>query len=305
MCLGECRATRRKPFYYSRSEGRWTGVVKKGVVRMSEEKKTKAKAKTKKAGTRKTAKSETSRQKPSVVKKDSLVYVDYVARTKDDNEIFDLTLEDVARQEGIYRENARYEPVLVAVGHNWLLEAIEEGLIGMKVGETKTIEVPPERGAGHRDPKKIKLIPKTRLAKLGVKPIRGERVKMGNDEGVITNVTGRKVRVDFNSPLAGKTLVFDVTVRSIVTGTKDKIIAIVKRRIPAIPEGMLSVSKTKGAVTIELPEVSRYIEGIQYAEIGIASDIIKLMDDVKEVKIVTKFERRVPKETTEESEEGE
>jgi len=268
---------------------------------MSKEKKAtpkKTKAKTKSASEKKKA--------PPVVKKGSLIYLDYVARTKEDGEIFDLTIEDVAKEEGVFKENARYEPILVAVGHNWLLEAIEEELVGMKVGESKRIEVPPERGAGPRDPKKIKLIPKTRLAKLGAKPIKGERVKMGNDEGVITHVTGRKVRVDFNSPLAGKTLVFDVTVRDIVKGTKEKLLAIVKRRIPAIPEAMLSVSKAKGVVTIEMPEVSRYIEGIQYAEIGVASDVLKLMEDVNEVRLVVKFEKRVPKEEKEEKEsEGE
>ena len=262
---------------------------------MPEEKKKKTASK--KSATKNTTKRTTRKPKVETeVKKGSLIYLDYVARTKEDGEIFDLTMEDVAKREGVYNEKGRYEPMLVAVGHNWLLEAIEEELVGMKIGESKTIEVPPERAAGPRDPSKIRQIPKTKLAKLGVKPIKGERVKIGNEEGVITLVTGRKVRVDFNSPLAGKTLVFDVTVRGIVSDPKEKILAIVKRRIPGIPEQMFNISKAKGTVTIELPDLTRYIDGIQYAEIGIASDLLKIFDDVSKVKVVITFERKEKKD---------
>ncbi|MHA1771264.1 MAG: FKBP-type peptidyl-prolyl cis-trans isomerase [Candidatus Thorarchaeota archaeon] len=239
-----------------------------------------------------TPKKKTTKKTETKVKKGSLVYVDYVGRIKEDNEIFDLTIEEVAKKEGVYNERGRYEPMLVAVGHNWLLEAIEEELEGMKVGESKHIEIPPERAAGPRDPSKIKLFPKTKILKMGIRPIKGERVKIGNDEGIITLVTGRKVRIDFNSRLAGKTLVFDVTVKGIVSDTKEKIMAIVKRRIPGIPEEMFKVSKSKGVVTVEMPELTRYIEGVQYAEIGLASDIVKIMDDVNEVKLVVVYKRK-------------
>ena len=102
--------------------------------------------------------------------------------------------------------------------------------------------------------------------------------------------------MDFNSPLAGKTLVFDVTVRGIVSDPKEKILAIVKRRIPGIPEQMFNISKAKGTVTIELPDLTRYIDGIQYAEIGIASDLLKIFDDVSKVKVVITFERKEKKD---------
>ena len=101
----------------------------------------KAKTTEKKKATKtasKTTKKDAKPKAETVVKKDSLIYVDYVGRTKDDGRIFDLTLEEVAKEEGLFREDDRYEPILVAVGSNWLLEAIEEELIGMKVNETPT-----------------------------------------------------------------------------------------------------------------------------------------------------------------------
>jgi FKBP-type peptidyl-prolyl cis-trans isomerase 2 len=231
----------------------------------------------------------------------SLVYIDYVGKTKDDGKIFDLTDEEVAKEEGLYKEDGRYEPVLVLIGWNWLLAALEEEIVGMKVGEKKTIEIPPEKGAGPRDPKKVKLIAKTKLAKQGVRPIKGEEITFGRERGVISQVLGRRVRVDFNSPLAGKTLVFDVTVREIVTDTKDKMMAVIKRRIPGLPEDTYSVSVKGKVVTVNLPKESRYIQDVQYAEIGIAADLLKVHEAAQEVKLVVTFERPEPPKTEEDS----
>jgi FKBP-type peptidyl-prolyl cis-trans isomerase 2 len=249
-------------------------------------------------------KTKKSKKKSSkeIIEAGTLAYVDYVGRTKDDGTIFDLTIEDVAKEEGLYKEDGTYEPLLVCIGWNWLLAAVEDELVGMKVGESKTVEVPPEKGAGPKDPKKIKLIAKTKLAKQGVRPIKGEEIKFGNERGIITQVLGRRVRVDFNSPLAGKTLVFDVTVREIISEQKEKILAVIKRRVPALPKDQYSVSLEKKIITIELPKESRYLQDIQYAEIGIAADALKVIEDAEKVKMIVTYERPEPPEPPEISE---
>jgi len=261
---------------------------------MSEKKSTKTKKKkpAKKTAAKKPAKKTTKKTKAeTVVGEKSLVYIDYSATTKDDGVVFDTTMEAVAKDSGIFRENDRYEPMLVAIGWNWLLAALEEELIGMKVGDFKTVEVPPEKGAGPRDPKKVKMIAKTKLAKHKTRPIKGEQITFGNERGVITAVFGRQVRVDFNSPLAGRTLEFDVTLRSIITDPLEKIQAVVKRRMPGIPDEDFNFSIAKKIVTIEMPKETRYIQDVQYAEIGIAADALKVFDDAKEVKLVVTFDR--------------
>ena len=251
----------------------------------------------------KTAKKKTTEKKASakkteelVVKDDSLDYIDYVGKTKDEGLIFDLTLESVAKEEGLYKEDNRYEPELVAIGWNWMLPAIEEGLVGMKVGESKTIKVPPEKAFGARDPQKVKSIAKAKLRKLGVRGYVGEEVTVGNERGVIRTILGRTIRVDFNSPLAGKDIVFDITVREIVSGVDAKLKAVIKRRIPPLPDDKFNVAVKGKVVTIDLPWESRYIENIQYAEIGIAMDALKVVEKAKEVKLVTTFERPAPRE---------
>lgn len=263
---------------------------------MSDEKDQKT-TKKKSATKKKTKKGE------DVVSEKSLVYVDYVGRTKEDGKIFDLTVEEIAKEEGLYREDGHYEPYLVAIGWNWLLAALEEEIVGMKVGETKTVEIPPEKGAGPRDPNKIKLIAKTKLAKQGVRAIKGEEITFGRERGVITAVLGRRVRVDFNSPLAGKTLVFDVTVREIISDTLGKLEAIVKRRIPGLPDDRFDITVKGKTITINLPKETRYIQDIAYGEIGIAGDALKIHEDAKEVKIIVTYERPEPPPESESSEE--
>ncbi|MHA2312995.1 MAG: FKBP-type peptidyl-prolyl cis-trans isomerase [Candidatus Thorarchaeota archaeon] len=269
------------------------------------EKKAKKKTATKKAAPKKTAKKaapkKSKKKEETTVKEGSLIYVDYVAKTKDDGTIFDLTLEEVAKAEGLYSEKDRYEPILVAVGSNWLLEAIEEGLVDMKIDESKKINVPPERGAGVRDPSLVKKIAKIRLEKQGVRIQKGERVTVGREQGVITQVLGRTAILDFNPPLAGKTLVFDVTVKGIVSEPNDKIMAVLKRRLPGVPPEKYSVSVKGKTITIEFPKESRYIQDFQYAEIGVAMDALKVISKADKVKMIVTYDRPEAPPATEET----
>ncbi len=270
---------------------------------MSKKKATKTTAKKKAKKEAKTTKKKATKKKvENVVKDGSLIYVDYIAKTKDDGKIFDLTLEGVAKEEGLYKEDDRYEPILVAVGSNWLLETIEEELVGMKIGESKTVEVPPEKGAGTRDDSLVKMIARAKLEKLGVRIVKGERIEFGKERGVITAILPRKVRVDFNPPLAGKTLLFDVIVKGIVSDPKDKILAVLRRRIPALPDDKYEVSIKAKTIKIEFPKESRYIQDFQYAEIGIAMDSLKVIDSAEKVEMLVTYERPEPPATAETAE---
>jgi FKBP-type peptidyl-prolyl cis-trans isomerase 2 len=266
----------------------------KSKKKSAAKKKPAAKKTTKKVTKKKTKKAAPKAE--TVVSEKSMVYLDFTASTKKEGIIFDTTHLEVAKEEGLFRDNDRYEPALVVVGWNWLLAAVEEELIGMKVGEAKTIEVPPEKGAGVRDPAKIKKIAKAKLAKQGAKGYVGEKIEFGNERGVVTTDFGRSVRVDFNSPFAGKTLVYDVIIREIISDKNKKLAAVLKRRLPGIPDDRFSVTMKKKTVTIEWGEETRFIENIQYGEYGIAQDILKALEDLEEVKIVTSFKRPPPPE---------
>ena len=90
-----------------------------------------------------------------------VVSVDYTGRFKGNNSVFDTSIEDVAKKEGVYEEWRIYDPLKLIIGQSDLLPGFEEALIGMRVGEEKTVEISPEDGYGEYDPTKIVFVNRT------------------------------------------------------------------------------------------------------------------------------------------------
>lgn len=155
------------------------------------------------------------------------VYVDFVGRVKDTGEIFDLTKEDVAKKENIYDPKFKYHPVPVVVDAGFVLKGLDESLKEMKVGEKKTVEIPPEKAFGERNPDFIKLIPSSVFKEQDIDPVPGGYVTVNRMNGRVVSIDGGRVRVDFNHPLAGKRLEYETEVKSEITNIPEKIKAIV------------------------------------------------------------------------------
>ncbi|MCD6164387.1 MAG: FKBP-type peptidyl-prolyl cis-trans isomerase [Candidatus Baldrarchaeia archaeon] len=227
-----------------------------------------------------------------IIREGDFVIVDYVARVEETGEIVDLTLEDVAKKEKIYREDGIYKPKLVIVGEGWFIKGFEEGLIGLEVGKKAEIRVPPEKGFGERDPKKIKVVPLREFRKSGVTPRPGMRVTINGKVGTIRTVTSGRVRVDFNHPLAGKTIIYEVYVRKKLTDDLEKIKAIIGRRLRGVDEEKFEVKIENSKVRIHMPNEVFLLENIQYAKLGIASDIHKHFPQINSVVFVEEIIRK-------------
>ena len=226
------------------------------------------------------------------IEKGDFILVDYVGKIKETNEVFDTTIEEVAKKEGLYKEGGIYEPKLVVVGEGWVLKALDESLLNLEVGKTEKIEVPPEKAFGHRDPEKVKLIPLRRLTSRGITPKLGERIEIDGKLAIVRTIGSGRVQLDFNHPLAGKTLVYEVTVKKKLEEKKEKIAALIHRRIPVVEIDKFNLKVTKVGVTIEVPEEAFYVEGIQLAKRGIAMDIQKFFPEVTSVKFVEVFKKK-------------
>jgi len=156
-----------------------------------------------------------------MIKENDFIEIDYVARIKDDG-IFDLTLEDVARQNNIYDKNYRYHPIIICVGKRDIVPGVDKQLAGKELGRY-SIEVKPEEGFGKKDAKLIKLIPTKEFTKQNIKPMPGMQLNLDGYMGRIISVTGGRTLVDFNSPLAGKELIYEVEIKRIATDKKEKL----------------------------------------------------------------------------------
>ena len=219
------------------------------------------------------------------------ILIDYVGKVKETGEVFDTTIEEIAKKERLYKEGEIYEPKLVVLGEGWILKALEEEILKLDVGKKSTIEIPPEKAFGPRDPNKVKLVPLRRLVAKGITPQVGMRIEYEGKMATVRTVGAGRVQLDFNPPLAGKTLLYEVTIQKKLETKTEKINALIHRRIPVVEIEKFKLKITKTYVTIEMPEDAFYIEGIQLAKRGIAMDIQKFFPEVTTVKFIETFKR--------------
>lgn len=108
------------------------------------------------------------------------------------------------------------EPATLEIGDDNLPENFEAYLMGMKAGDRKTYEVPPEKGFGQHNPSNLQTFKRHEFSadmvlEQGV-VVSFADARQQELPGVISRVEGDEVEVDFNHPLAGRTLEFDVEI---------------------------------------------------------------------------------------------
>jgi peptidylprolyl isomerase len=225
------------------------------------------------------------------LQKGDCTLINYTAKVKETGEVFDTTLEEIAKQEKLYKEGEIYEPKLIVIGEGWLLKTLDEHLTTMEVNKTATVEIPPEKAFGERDPTKVKRVSLRNLAAKGISPTMGTRVEYDGKMATVRTIGGGRVLLDFNPPLAGKTLVYEVTIQKKLRTVKDKIAALIHRRIPYVEKEKFlfsATSKTK-KVVIEMPADAFYLEGIQVAKRGIALDIQRFFPKISTIQFMETY----------------
>lgn len=236
-------------------------------------------------------------------KKGDFILMDYIGRVSETGEVFDTTIEDVAKEEGTYKEGGLYEPSLVVVGEGWVLKALDESLPDLGLKKTGKIEIPPDKAFGNRDPAKIRLYPLRKLTSQRITPQVGMRVEVDGRLATVRTIGSGRVLLDFNPPLAGKTLLYEVTVQKKLTRVKEKILALIHRRMPQVDVNGFSLEIKGNEVTVDIPEEAFYVEGLQISKRGIVIDIQKFFPKKKTVKFVETFKKQEPGEEKPSSEE--
>ncbi len=221
------------------------------------------------------------------LQKGDFILIDYTAKVKETGETFDTTNEGVAKAAYLHKEGETYEPKLIVVGEGWMLKPIDEAFSGMAAGTPSVVEIPPEAAFGPRDPEKIKRVSLKQLYEKGVeRPSIGARIEYGGKMATIRSVGAGRVLLDFNAPLAGRTLIYEVTVQKKLEMNEDKMIALIHRRIPIADQTKFKLTVEADTLTVHMPEETFYVEGIQVAKRGIAMDIQKYISEISTVKFV-------------------
>jgi len=215
------------------------------------------------------------------------VYIDYIGRVKDTKEIFDLTKEDIAKKEGVYNPNYKYKPVPIIIDADFILPGLNEEIKKMEVGEKKKIEIKPEKAFGKRNPNLVQSIPLSKFKEQNIKPEIGAMINIGGLKGKIVSISGGRVQIDFNHPLAGKTLEYEVKVLKKIKDMKEKIEAIVFY--------FTSIEKEDIEVLVKEKEVEIVYKKKEYllsrtAKELIAKTIKKWVKPIERIKFIEIFE---------------
>ena len=229
--------------------------------------------------------------------KGDFILIDYVAKVKETNEVFDTTKEDVAKNEHLKKEGEVYEPKLVVVGESWVLKSLDDALLTTEIN----------KAFGPRDPEKIRRVPIKQLYAKEINPVVGARIEFQGKMATIRSIGAGRVLLDYNPPLAGRTLIYDLTVTKKLEDPQEKVSALIHRRVPVVEENKFKITLKAKNLTIDMPEDTFYVEGIQIAKRGIAMDIQKFLPEVVETKFVETFKAEpkpeVPSATPEKAKE--
>jgi FKBP-type peptidyl-prolyl cis-trans isomerase SlyD len=156
------------------------------------------------------------------IKEGDFIKLSYTGKL-DDGSIFDTTDEELAKANDIFNENAIYGGDIIIIGAKQTIEGLEEDIKKRDVGYEGTVEIPPEKGFGEKNPLLIKSIPVKRFEQ---KPHEGMRVQIDGRVGLVMRVMGRHARVDFNSPMASKTIYYDYKINDVLENIKDKAVGL-------------------------------------------------------------------------------
>ena len=222
--------------------------------------------------------------------KGTLILVDYTAKVKDSNEVFDTTREADAKSSSIHDANTKYQPRLVSVGESWVLKGLDDALANTKAGDKLSIEVPPEKGFGVRDTGKVRMIPLRKLGEDAEKVTVGDTIEIDERTGIVRFIGSGRVQVDFNHRFAGKTIIYDLNVIKSLDTDQDKVLGLLKRRFP-IDESKIKFEIKGAAVDVNIPEEAMMMEGLQMVKRSIANEIFKFVSALEKVNFVDTYNK--------------
>jgi len=182
------------------------------------------------------------------MKKGIWVKINFLGRIKATGEVFDLSKEEDAKKYDLYDEKKKYGPTLVIIGAGFIMPGVEKHILDMKVSEKKSFDVSPAEGAGPKKPELIKVVSYSSFTKKKITPFPGLVLQTDAGNCKVLAVSGGRVRIDYNHPLAGKELSYDVEVVEEIKTPKERVESLLDYyRIPA----QVSVANKKATITID------------------------------------------------------
>jgi len=244
------------------------------------------------------------------VEEGDFVLLKMTARTQK-GKIFRVSSEEDAKKAGMYEEEKAqqgyYTPEFVIIGKSGFLnEGLTETIQDMNYFQKKSVKIPPTKAFGKRDPQKIERIGIAKFRKLND----DKKTEYGQDftnkkgqRGVVTNILQGKVILDYNSPLAGQSIDYNLEIVDRIDEFNEKIdYFMISKGIPkeTASEFIVNLLKDK-TLEITVPKMLLF-QNLTYLKFGLAMDLQTHMgDEIEDVKFIEVYEKMPAPPTAAES----
>jgi len=153
------------------------------------------------------------------VKKNDFVEIEFTGRVKD-GEVFDTNIKTEAQKIGLEIED---KPMVVCIGKDMLLSGLDKSLENKEIGKNYEIELPPKDAFQERKKELVKLMPIKLFIEKKINPRPGMTLAINDMLVKIISVSGGRVLVDFNNPLAGKIIIYNFEIKRKIDNIDEKI----------------------------------------------------------------------------------
>ena len=153
------------------------------------------------------------------IKKNDFIEIEFTGSF--DGRVFDTTKPEKAKEMGVDSKNIK--PMIVSVGNEMLLKGLDEDLIEKEIGKPYEIHLLPEKAFGSRNPKMIRTYPLKSFRDNNINPYPGAVLQLDNMIAKVISVSGGRVMIDFNNPMAGKEVDYEYKILRKVDDEKEKI----------------------------------------------------------------------------------
>ncbi len=173
----------------------------------------------------------TTRKGGNTMEDGTIVHVDYELYNNETGDLIETTREAVAKEHDAHQENRSYEPMVCIVGGGQLIPGFEEALAGAKKGKETEVVIAPVDAYGEKDAEQVETISIDKLIRAVQDPNAlyiGAPVTINGRQGQLSYLAAGRARIDYNHPMAGKSLKYSFNVVDVVEGKEDQVTALLQ-----------------------------------------------------------------------------
>ena len=163
----------------------------------------------------------------------AIIHVDYDLFSGETGDLIETTREEIAKEHEMHQEGRSYTPMVCIVGTGNLIAGFEAALKDAKVGKEVEVEIAPADAYGEKDASLVETISIDKLRRAVQDPnslYLGAPVNINGRQGYLSYLAAGRARIDYNHPMAGKTLKYVFTVIKEVKGKEDKVLGLLESK---------------------------------------------------------------------------